>query len=108
MIFIDSVRVKLVNPWPFAGIRYTIDGSDPSVSSDLYEKPFSAKNNLILKACVFLKDGRHGLIKTSTITKAEPVQAYKIDTADLQSGLCYKYYEIAINTVGEIKKHHPE
>ena len=108
MIFIDSTKIKLASAWPFAQIRYTLDGSEPEVNSMLYEHPIPIQDSTILKTSLFLQDGRHGQVKTTRIVHARPIEAYDVDPASLNPGLNYQYYEVAVNSVGAIKKYDPK
>ena len=51
------LMVMLESFYPNAEIRYTTDGSEPSKTSTLYEKPFVLEGNIDLKAAAF-KDGK--------------------------------------------------
>jgi hexosaminidase len=107
MIFLDSARVQLQNPWPFTQIRYTLDGSEPKLQSPVYDQPFPVSDETVLKASLFLKNGQHGPVKTVTYRKVKPIPPYEVDRTTLKQGLSYQYYEIAVNSVGAIKKHTP-
>ena len=107
MIFIDSLSVSLVNPWPFSQIRYTLDGSDPDDKSAVYTNRIFINKPVVLKTALFV-DGIQGPIRTSNFTTAEPIEPYEIDTTDLKSGIVFKYYEVSIDRVGAIQKYKPD
>ncbi len=107
MIFLDSTRVELLNPWPFTQIRYTLDGSEPKLQSPVYDQPFPVDDGAILKASLFLKNGLNGPVKTVRYRKVQPIPCYEVDESELKQGLNYHYYEIAVGSVGEIKKYKP-
>ena len=46
-------RKKSCCPSPPIDIRYTTDGSEPTVSSKLYKKPFAVKDSILLTARLF-------------------------------------------------------
>jgi len=48
-----AVEVKLSQNEPDAGIRYTLDGSAPTESDLLYEKPIRLTETAVLRARVF-------------------------------------------------------
>jgi len=48
-------------------IRYTLDGSDPSVNSDLYEEPVEIDGNSIIKAAAYEGEKRLGRITTREV-----------------------------------------
>jgi hexosaminidase len=108
MIFMDQANVDLSNPWPFAAIHYTLDGSDPTVDSPVYTGPLTVASTTTLKAFVFLKDGRHGPVKIALFEKAEPIDAFNVDTTQLKSGLSYQYYGKTVSKVEQLKKLEPE
>ena len=107
MIFIDSLSVSFVNPWPFTQIRYTLDGSEPNNGSTIYTNRILIEKPSVLKASLFI-NGRQGAVKTSNFTIAKPIEPYDIDTTNIKPGLLFKYYEIAIDRVGIIKKYTPD
>ncbi|MBN2274737.1 MAG: family 20 glycosylhydrolase [Bacteroidales bacterium] len=64
LTFTDTLQVRLINPYPFGEIRYTIDGSEPSYGSPRYRKPLFINRNTVIKAAIYLKNGRSGKVKT--------------------------------------------
>lgn len=103
MIFMDQANVDLKNPWPFARIHYTTDGTEPTAESPLYTEPIQVASTTTLKAAVFMKDGRRGPVKTALFEKGNPIDAFAIDTTKLESGLSYNYYEQSVSSVGALK-----
>jgi hexosaminidase len=55
-----------------------------------------------------LKDGRHGPVKIALFEKAEPIDAFNVDTTQLKSGLSYQYYGKTVSKVEQLKKLEPE
>ncbi|WP_443938509.1 chitobiase/beta-hexosaminidase C-terminal domain-containing protein [Pedobacter sp. MW01-1-1] len=51
-------EVTLFSPDNYAPIYYTTDGSEPSKSSKVYQKPVILSGNMVLKAVCIDKDGR--------------------------------------------------
>ena len=107
MIFLDSTRVQLQNPWSFTEIHYTLDGSEPKLQSPVYDQPFPVSDKTILKASLFLRNGLSGPVKTIRYRKVQPIPPYEVDESVLKQGLNYHYYEIAVGSVGAIKKYKP-
>ena len=72
-------------------VRYTTDGSDPSLQSELYTKPFSIDKTSVIKAKSYLA----GVLPSATI--AENVKVYNwmnaVKTKNLLPGIAYKYYQ---------------
>lgn len=48
----EGGKVVMNSQYPDAEIRYTLDGSEPTSASPLYEKPFTTKAKVV-RACVF-------------------------------------------------------
>ena len=56
--FEKSVTVTLTNPWQQdAEIRYTLDGTEPTAKSKLYDEPFRFSKSAFVRAAAF-RDGR--------------------------------------------------
>ena len=104
MIFMDSTTVELTNAWSFARIHYTLDGSKPTEASSVYVGPLHVSSSTTLKTAIFMTDGRQGLVKTALFEKADPLDAFDVDSATLKPGLNYSYFEESISKVAQLKK----
>jgi hexosaminidase len=60
-------KIIIKNPSNCTTIRYTLDGSNPTTSSNKYSKPLIIKQNCILKSACFNKKNRRSSIVTSHI-----------------------------------------
>jgi len=67
--FTGTVRVELTNPYPFGEIRYTTDGSEPSATSIRFTEPVVLNQSTVIKAALFMKNGRSGKVKTGKYIK---------------------------------------
>lgn len=74
----DRARVELLCPLWQAPIRYTLDGSEPTVDSPLYEGPFNVSPPVTIKARAFYDGGQ------------TPVRAVEFPAVDFR--LHYKYH----------------
>ncbi|MCB0283086.1 MAG: metallophosphoesterase [Calditrichaeota bacterium] len=89
--FVDKTEITLKSLWENTTIRYTIDGSEPTSESELYDDPVIVSENTILKARNFNSKGLGSTITSATYTKTEPLAAAKIE--NVAEGLNYSYYE---------------
>ncbi|MEX2309767.1 MAG: PA14 domain-containing protein [Pirellulales bacterium] len=80
--FVDSLSIVAAEPEEGFTLRYTTDGSTPSMSSAVYERPFAIDVAMTINARMFNKEG-HG---TATST-----QSYKPVSAG--TGLRYRFYK---------------
>ncbi|MEI7901387.1 MAG: chitobiase/beta-hexosaminidase C-terminal domain-containing protein [bacterium] len=118
-VFTGRLPVSLACATPGMNIHYTLDGSDPTLASPLYTKPFKLTASATVKARAF----RPGVTRetsvmsgtlASSITSA-PFTAVKIQPATTatasKAGLNYEYYEgswrtmfLALDTLQPVKK----
>ena len=94
----DSLDVQLQRvPLP-AQIRYTLDGTEPTATSTLYEKPIIIKGNAVLKAKTFNPRWEAGESLSETFTANfinRPAEQGQADvTAATGNGLLARVYEI--------------
>jgi hypothetical protein len=75
--FLKQTQVQLKSATPRASIRYTTDGSLPTMKSTLFTKPFIVSKSCQLKARAFLPDQSASVVAT--------VFFEKIQAADLKS-----------------------
>lgn len=90
-LFTDEVEVKLGTATEGAEIRYTLDGSEPSVASPLYEAPFKLAKTTQIKAKAFKEGYCESHLLSIEATKAELKPAISGHFA--KNGVAYKYYE---------------
>ena len=101
--FVDTIDVTMKTPTEGTEIRYTVDGSDPTLASRLYTGPVTCTDSRMLKARAF----RKGLAKmppptptgtemtgvaTAVFTKVE-LHDPNTWTKDPKPGLAFEYYE---------------
>ena len=68
-LFTDTVLLKMANPYPFGEIHYTTDGSEPSAASTRFAEPVVLNQSTVIKAAIYLKNGRSGRTKTGKFSK---------------------------------------
>lgn len=72
-------------------VRYTTDGSEPGLYSDLYTKPFSIEKTTVVKAKAYLEGSLPGA------TVAEKLRTYEwkkaVSIRGQKPGIGYRYYE---------------
>jgi hypothetical protein len=105
-VFIDTVNVSFAIPTQARDdieFRYTLDGSDPSLNSSLYDKSFELASDAIVKVRAFRKGlsttntpwniaGVDGSTTVSAIfRKSVPLPA--VDVGKAEPGLNYRYFE---------------
>ena len=68
-------------------LRYTVDGSEPTVESPEYEEPFSFSDSVVLKAKVFSDNFFDSEVVTSSLTRVwETMATPQIEAAEAFSG----------------------
>ena len=74
--------------WKNDGVlRYTLDGTDPTAASPIYEGPFTFSDSVELRAKVFSDDYFDSAVVTSRLTRVwENVATPQIDAADSFTG----------------------
>ncbi len=84
-LYLDELpEVEIKTGIPGAEIRYTLDGSEPGITSPLYEKPFTLSASAPVKAAVF-KD-------SEKITKSE-IAYFRVVHRSAQTGTRAKLYQ---------------
>lgn len=101
-LFMGTVTIALATATNDAEIRYTLDGSEPTELSPLYEKPFELDKTTQIKA----KGFKGGFQPSSTLsiwaTKAELKASLPVNP--VQNGTSYKYFEGTYQKVADMEK----
>jgi hypothetical protein len=90
-IFVDRLSVALRAPNRAATVRYTIDGTDPTRRSSLYESPIEINETTTIKARSFWAGGISSRAATFTLTEVEPQPAHGV--SDAVAGLTLEIFE---------------
>lgn len=80
--FVGTHQVVMKKPLPGTVIRYTLDGSEPSGRSSLYDGPFNVSNKTTVKARLITKDG----------AQMSQVDAMSLTPIPAGTGLLVEYY----------------
>jgi len=72
-------------------IRYTTDGNEPNLQSNLYTKPFPIDKTSVIKAKAY----QAAVLPSATIEEKVKVYDWKkaVKTGSIQPGITYKYYQ---------------
>ncbi|HNX48819.1 MAG TPA: glycoside hydrolase family 38 C-terminal domain-containing protein [Thermoanaerobaculaceae bacterium] len=92
-VFTDRLLVTLTSPSSGATIRYTLDGSEPDVTSPTYLAPLAMDRTTTVKARAFAPSLDDSFVATATFTKVAPHQPAVVDRASLAPGLACRLYE---------------
>ena len=90
-IFLDRATVTMSSRSPGLQIRYTQDGSEPTLASPLYEHPVVLSASTLVHARCFYR-GR-GVSSTATLEVRQATPAPPQPVSRLLPGLLYAYYE---------------
>ncbi|MDC6367642.1 MULTISPECIES: alkaline phosphatase D family protein [Flavobacteriaceae] len=93
--FSENTKVTLQHRYPDLRVRYTTDGSEPTVRSLEYAKPLAIEETTTVKARFFTQDNRpRSKVFVQTYEKLEPIAAYAPKgKRPSKKGLTYTYYE---------------
>jgi alpha-L-fucosidase len=90
-IFCDDLEVVLSRNISGAEIRYTLDGTDPVETSDIYQNPVLLNETSTVKCRIFRDGHAIGPQVEKTFEKVVPLPSMK--NVALSSGIEYIYYE---------------
>jgi alpha-L-fucosidase len=96
-IFIDRGRVTMASSSPELEIRYTLDGSMPTMASMHYQGPVTITRSAMVKARCFHHSKPVSTIAEIPMTRVPPEQSRSVP--GLTPGLQYAYYEGAWNSL---------
>lgn len=88
--FVGSVDVELTALMKGSEVRYTIDGTEPTIESLRYTSPVKIRQSTTFKAKAFREGNSAGPLITATFKKAVPRPSEKVP--DLTNGLGYKCF----------------
>jgi len=89
--FLDATTVRLSCLVPGAEIHYTLDGSDPTFHSPLYEKPLTIARTTTVKARSFKDGADDHYVAVAELTRLVPRSA--VIVAAVEPGLLCRYFE---------------
>jgi len=90
-IFIDTMAVTLKSDIKGSQIRYTLDGSEPTSASPLYNEPIQLSETTTVQAQLFREDKAISHISQRAFKKVQPREPE--DVEGLSPSLRYEYYE---------------
>lgn len=98
--FVEDVAVKCGSATKGAEIRYTLDGSEPTVKSLCYNVPFVLKNSAQIKLKAFRNGFTPSPVSVYTASKAVFHQSATVNLK--ANGIHYQYFEGTFNRTSEI------
>lgn len=101
-LFMDKVTIALATTTEGAELRYTLDGTEPTEKSLLYDKPFKVDMTTQIKAKGFKEGFRPSRTLSITATKAELKASLPVHPS--RNGTSYKYFEGTYQKVADIEK----
>jgi alpha-L-fucosidase len=90
-IFVRDLNVSITTNREKVEVRYTLDGSSPSVNSELVNGPIRLNETTVVSARCFRNGKPLSGVAQGEFTKVEPRPASKPENLDV--GLRYDYYE---------------
>jgi len=100
-VFIDKACFKISSATPGAVIRYTIDGSEPTILSAIATGEIWVKHDeFVVKARLFINNKAVSAIAERRFVKSNPMPAMN----SLKPGLSYQYYEGVWNNLPDFSK----
>jgi len=100
--FFDQMKLPLEVKLQDTKIRYTLDGSNPNVDSEIYTEALVVKNTTTIKAQTFHKSGLLSKIRTIECIKISPLESDTV--SGLVQGLRYKIIKGKFNNLNELTK----
>jgi len=104
--FLQTTNVTLSVSDPKTEIRYTLDGTDPSETSTLYEQPFSVDQSVIVKARGFSKGSNSSYTVWAKAEKLVLIPALQPEK-EPQAGIAFEYFPNYCISVDDIQKFTP-
>jgi hexosaminidase len=102
VVFIETGKLDLTIPKGIDEVRYTMDESEPTEQSTLYDKPMSIDSSTNVKILTLGNGKRHGNRYTVKFEKQGYAPATVV--ADVKPGLTCKYFEGEYNSVNKINE----
>ncbi len=90
-LFQDQTTVAMEAAFDELQIRYTLDGSEPTLNSTLYTKPLTLQQSATLTARAYTTDGRASRLQKLSFRKMAPQAPIKAKKTE--KGLRFSYYE---------------
>lgn len=90
-IFLEKHEVELATAFDEAAIHYTLDGSEPSASSPVYEGPILLDATTTLRCRLVHTNGQLSAVWSKTYEQVKPMSAVRVRRT--KQGVRYRYYE---------------
>lgn len=101
-LFTDSITFGMGTATSGAKIFYTLDGSEPTELSSLYDHPITLDKTTTVKAKAFKEDMKAS--PAITVIATEAIYSPPVSTSTAGNGLRFSYYEGLCNNTGDIIK----
>jgi hypothetical protein len=72
--FVNTIEVRLASNLPGATLRYTVDGSDPTVNAAVYQQPLDIRETTTIKARLFVGEFPVSEMVSATFTRLPAVE----------------------------------
>jgi hexosaminidase len=105
LVLEDRVRVLMGSPFPGGMLRYTTDGSEPTLSSPRYTGPLELRltaSPVTVSARVFLPSGRGSPVARARIARASWMAPVAVLSDTLRTGLSYGYFEGTFRSADDV------
>jgi hexosaminidase len=106
----DRVRVTIGSPFPGGVVRYTTDGSEPTLTSPRYRVPLDlrlAPAATTVSARTFLPSGRGSPVARARIARASWKLPVAVRADALRPGLAYAYFEGRFRSADDVRQGDP-
>ncbi len=110
LVLEDRIRLTINSPFPGGELRYTIDGSDPTVTAPRYAGPLDLHLTpapVTVSARVFLPNGRCSPVARARIARATWTEPAAVLGDTLRPGLAYAYFEGEFTSADDVRQGQP-
>jgi hexosaminidase len=110
LVLEDRIRLTINPPFPGGEVQYTIDGSDPTITSPRYAGPLDlhlTSAPVTVSARVFLPNGRGSPVARARIARATWTDPAAVRADSLRPGLGYAYFEGEFHSADAVRQGQP-
>jgi alpha-L-fucosidase len=104
-IFLEHGTVTMTSRSPGLEIRYTTDGTAPTMASPLYKEPFKVRTSVAVKARSFYRGKPVSTVTEIGVSKVPPGSSSA--AKGLVQGLKYEYYEGSWDSIPDFSRLQP-